>query len=460
MGARAREQLHRTLKEYTARAMETLAATCSEAPPEMVFRGFAREWAQIAPGVYALRERAVAWWELCILEHAEDRRALPEYEAVVTAIRADELASPQVDTLVGTALSAHRQEVDQLVDRILWDLARHAETLMFDSNAFDESFERLIADLERTECDLPIFIPLPGVKCAEVPIEVEPGLEIALLSDTEVAWCLRSGLIQTIGPVDHAMVGEVVAIRMRFSLPKIVGDERPGADSAYQLERQRLDRALAVIHALRAFKGGRFSTPGYVRLTDEVGSGAQFGPLEGTGALRRLGGNYELTSEDVAAFRSFWPQFAEAVKRTLIARAMRRFSYAADRDRADDRLTDLVIAGETLFLGDTGEAQYRGELRYRYALRAAFFVADDQSRRDVFKFMRNGYDARSAFVHGGEPKEKILQAIDGSQLSLSDFVDATEEVLRIALRKAITESKSTDGPLVDWDELIMGDPAP
>ncbi len=451
-----RERLHRTLKEYTARAMETLAATCPEAPPEMIFRGFAREWTPITPGLFGLRERAVPFWELCILERAQDRRAFPEYEAVVAAIRADELASPQVGTLVGTVLSAERQEVDKLADRILWDLARRAEGLRFDSDAFDESFERLIADLERTEYELPISAPLPGVKCADLPIEVEPGLEIALLSDNEIAWCLRSGLIPTIGPVEHAMVGEVVGIRMRLSLPKIVGDERPGADAAYELERQMLARALAVIHALRAFKRGRFSTPGYVRLTDDAGSGAQFGPLEGTGALRRFGGDYELTSEDVAAFRSFWPQFVEATKRTLVARAIRRFSYAADRERADDRLTDLVIAAETLFLGDTGEAQYRGELRYRYALRAAFFIAADESRRDVFMFMRNGYDARSAVVHGGEPSEKILRAIDGSQLSLSDFVDATEEILRIALRKAITETESTGGPLVDWEELIMG----
>jgi hypothetical protein len=70
--------------------------------------------------------------------------------------------------------------------------------------------------------------------------------------------------------------------------------------------------------------------------------------------------------------------------------------------------------------------------------------------------MRNGYDARSAVVHGGEPSAKILRAIDGSQLSLSDFVDATEEVLRIALRTAITTTASTGGPLVDWDQLIMG----
>jgi hypothetical protein len=256
--------------------------------------------------------------------------------------------------------SPTRQEPQQLADRILWELARHAEALTFDADTFDESFERLIADLERTEYELPIVAPLPGVKCAHCPIELEPGLEIDLLSDDEVAWCLRAGLIDTFGPVAHAMVGEVVAIRMQLALPKIVGDERPAADASLELERQVLGRGLAVIHALRAFKRGRFSTPGYVSLMNQAGSGARFGPLEGAGALRRVGGDYELTRDDIAAFESFWPQFVEATKRSLTAGAIRRFSYAADRERADDRLTDLVIAGETLFLGDTGEAQYPG----------------------------------------------------------------------------------------------------
>src|SRR6266516_6787906 len=75
MAVPERERLHRTLKEYTARAMETLAATCPEAPPEMIFRGFAREWTRITPGLFGLRERAVPYWELCILERAQDRRA-------------------------------------------------------------------------------------------------------------------------------------------------------------------------------------------------------------------------------------------------------------------------------------------------------------------------------------------------------------------------------------------------
>ena len=59
-----RDRLHRTLKEYTARAMETLAATCPEAPPEMIFRGFAREWTRITPGLFGLRERAVPFLSL------------------------------------------------------------------------------------------------------------------------------------------------------------------------------------------------------------------------------------------------------------------------------------------------------------------------------------------------------------------------------------------------------------
>ncbi len=70
--------------------------------------------------------------------------------------------------------------------------------------------------------------------------------------------------------------------------------------------------------------------------------------------------------------------------------------------------------------------------------------------------MRNGYDARSAIVHGGEPDPGLLKGIDGSALSLPEYTDAMEEVLRRALHTAVDRAQDGGGPLVDWDELVIG----
>lgn len=88
-----------------------------------------------------------------------------------------------------------------------------------------------------------------------------------------------------------------------------------------------------------------------------------------------------------------------------IAFSLRRFNLAFDRELLDDRIVDLVIAAESLFLGDLG-VQDRGELRFRFAIRAAKFIEYlTYSERDVYQVMRRAYDARSAIVHGGSPKD-------------------------------------------------------
>ncbi len=168
------------------------------------------------------------------------------------------------------------------------------------------------------------------------------------------------------------------------------------------------------------------------------------------------GGDYELTAEDAAEFMVFWDAFKRAEQRSVVDAALRRFSYAADRHRTDDRLVDLAICAETLFLGGSDSPQDRGELRYRFSLRAASFIDIDATKRETFRFMRNTYDARSAIVHGGSPESEVLCSLGGERVELEVFTDAVEGVLRLALRKAVTLNGPRRGPLLDWDELILG----
>ena len=331
--------------------------------------------------------------------------------------------------MVGTALSASRQEASQLVDRILWALTERHGGLAFDATHFGEEFDGLVADLERTEEELPIIVPLLGVSGDGFPIALTPNLEIDHLADHEISWCLATGLIPTLGMGDFAAAGQEIGIRTKVQLPRLTSAaiSEGESEAAWSLERAAVAATTEPVEALRVFKPGRFSVPGYVRLMDVRGrGGAAFGPVEGVGGRGKWGGDYHLTETETDSFVAFWREFEKAKQRKLVDGALRRFSYASDRDRPDDRLVDLVIAGETLFLGDSGKAQERGELRYRYSLRAAFHLDLLGSRTDVFRFMRNGYDARSAIVHGGTPDAKILKGIDGAALTLDEFAGATE----------------------------------
>jgi hypothetical protein len=62
----------------------------------------------------------------------------------------------------------------------------------------------------------------------------------------------------------------------------------------------------------------------------------------------------------------------------------------------------------------------------------------------------------SFLAHGGQLKTKDLKLPGEGQVSLHRFVEATEEQVRIALRKAINVGPFSKQQLVDWDSVIFG----
>jgi hypothetical protein len=78
--------------------------------------------------------------------------------------------------------------------------------------------------------------------------------------------------------------------------------------------------------------------------------------------------------------------------------AMRRFMEAYHEPVEVDKLIDYWISLESLLLPDGKE----GELRFRAALRAAFFAPGTQNREEVFRHAMKSYKARSDIVHGAK----------------------------------------------------------
>ena len=60
--------------------------------------------------------------------------------------------------------------------------------------------------------------------------------------------------------------------------------------------------------------------------------------------------NYELTGHEPEEFSLFWKRLANARKTPFLDAAIRRFAFAGERRRAEDRIVDLIISAETLFL--------------------------------------------------------------------------------------------------------------
>lgn len=449
--------LYHAMREYVQAAMRILAEVCPEGPPR-VLRGL-DEWKRDADNRFRLRDREDPFWVDCMLRYRDQLHSLDEYHRLVAALRAIPHIAQQLDRLVGTAFGGRRIEIDHVTDYLLWRLPRITGGLRFDEAQFAQLFHSFEADLQRTSFSFVLLAPLLGLKLESAPIRPDFDIEIDDMTDDEIVRCLTWGLLaDPFGSQRIVDVKSAAALRVRYDMEKRVGpDVAPDPEEDIKVERAAIERAMAVLHALRVFKDGRVSIPGLLQFSPHW-------PLEG--GIRFQYSNpgpmpwsnrYDLARNDADEFSPFWKRFRDVAAKGALANAVRRFSYASDRDRDDDRLVDLMIAAESLFLADAGAPQERGELRYRLALRAAFFIdPPEYTRRAIFKHMRRAYEARSAIVHGGgEPDRDLLKSPADAPLSLQDFVKVTEHLVRMALKKAIDMADATGSPLIDWDALII-----
>ncbi len=446
-------------KSYVMAAMDLLNKRCPPSPPQ-VLHGL-RRWEREGEA-FRQRDMVQPYWVRCVMTHANAHHSLNEHGEFVAALRRDPEIGPQLEALVGHEFAMTKLETHKVTDRLVWQIARRSNSLEFSEEAFAEEYRRFDSDLRRKQYEIIIAAPLLGLVIDAAPTDLEKGLELDRLSDDEIANCLEANLFAS-PPVIHGLapIRELFGVRIHYVLPKrdiglTASDVQPAFD--------RLDEAVGladqVLHALRTFGPGRVSLPGSVRFNDQWPVGGWRSWQSGSSprvTQDYFSREYKLTVSQAREFATFWRELQSAKKEAFIATAVRRFGYASDRDRRDDRLVDLMIAAESLFLRETdaGEARNRGEMRYRLAERFAFFVGEEPGcpRRSLFRQIRNAYDVRSAIVHGAAPSEDSLKVID-EKVSIEKFVHVTEQLLRLALKKMVHLQRRNALP--DWTKLIFG----
>lgn len=211
-----------------------------------------------------------------------------------------------------------------------------------------------------------------------------------------------------------------------------------------------------VLTALRLFKQGDVRCPGEV-------SGVKAWLLSSGLSYRIraprsfISSNYELRDMEVEELQKMWSDLTGGTldERAVLVMALRRFNMAFERQLLDDRIVDLMIAAESLFLHDVGAPGERGELRFRLALRAAKFVESPQyAPRQVFNLMSKAYDVRSRVVHGGSINNIDLPDKPGA--TLGELVAALEDVMRLGLQKALIDPQV--GHTGYWEGLLFSNP--
>ena len=144
---------------------------------------------------------------------------------------------------------------------------------------------------------------------------------------------------------------------------------------------------------------------------------------------------YVIRQETADRLEKLWPELELRITDPRLELAVRRLDDSYYRKRPDDRLIDLWIALEALFL-----AYGKGELRFRAALTIAHFLRTSQADRlALFKEVQESYDLRSKMVHGVQPEPKH---------KLPEVTDSTGDLLRQALLLFLRKRKAPQGDAI------------
>jgi hypothetical protein len=201
-----------------------------------------------------------------------------------------------------------------------------------------------------------------------------------------------------------------------------------------------------VLSALRLFKHTQLRTAGHARWSD----GFWLKSRTSYRVLRQwpYGGQCDLSAGEVPQFLELWHLLEEGAARFDFS--IHRFNLAFDRALRADRIVDLVIAAESLLLSDLPVDH--GEMRFRFALRAAKFIEHPTyGEHAVYRLMRRAYDIRSAIVHGGSPKETYLP---------NSQIDTIEEIVRLGLCKGLSMKQAGQQlrQATYWESLVFSKP--
>lgn len=394
------------------------------------------------------------------LKFGGDLTKLLEYQPCLEALAGDSVIAGQLDVMAGTNSRRSRAPSAEQLMREIIDLGINDGRYEFDVEHFAREYAVFEEAYYSPDILYEVIAPLQGL-LIDNPVRLSDDLEIDHLKEGELNRGRKPRRASTSG---DPLEAKLCVVRSSCRLPKIVGDnlginpEAAKKDDARRAEAN--DRIEQVIRALRLCGIESIFPAAIIHRTSRWSFGHD----------RVFPGRFQpdihfSTQADgpwLSSFKQFWDglQSEPVQKRKFLDTAVRRYSYAHERHRLEDKIVDLLIAAEALFLSDyKKDDPYIGEIRYRMSLRAAVFLGSDgESRRRIFRQMRAAYELRSSVVHGGEAeKVKLPKQPDGSPPQIENFVWTVQESVRVALHKAIGLAQRSETPasLVVWDELIF-----
>lgn len=464
-----RDLTKETIRAFVAEGIAALGKEEGAASP--LLKDEEEHWVRRDDGHYErTRVERVEYYSL--YRRIESLRSLPTYGKAHAQIMADPVLAPQMERMFGARGTGLRHiDADDILRHLIHAIIDSRRSLAFDNETFEAEWARIEGPLYQSSLFQVSVAPLLGLTISRLPISLAENLGIDRLSDEEVRRCIRGGLY-TPRFAQNPLIDVEGGLGVRWTTahtkrqpnedpqPYVASDEVGSFGQRPSIHGKLLvDDVLTV---LRLVKSCRAWCPGVVSWTRDWDN---LGTFIGMRALRipPYAVPCSLDDSESDRFETLWRKLSSGLlkqKRVrFIEAALRRFLFSFDRFQPEDRLVDLLIAGESLFLHDSGDAGERGELGFRLAIRAGKFVNHGKyTPLQVFKIMQRAYKIRSVIVHGSTPSKRDLP--DAPNVTFAQFTDAIEEIIRLGIRKALDEAEGDIagfGKPEYWEGLLFSD---
>jgi hypothetical protein len=357
--------------------------------------------------------------------------------------------SSRVDTLIGFEFSAIRRPLTRVLTmQVLTSLVEATRSYVFDRATFAEVYARVEAGLLTQTVRLLQLVPLLGFETAlQTPVTLASGLVIRLMEDVEISAALQAGLPDhaTSSPTSRTVPQTYQRALVKVSSYPIRVGEVPGpiaAPASIEQEAMRLQIASRLVCGGSVTLG----RPLQMQYPGDFDADRSY-----SASLTRI----EVPDENRPTILYSPGQVAEveqmmvmltdpAVTRNRsLQMAIRRLVSSGSRGLAEDRLVDLTVAAEALFIHGAGHGQTQQKSK-PIADRATVLLGNDPefgaSAADISSFIRGCYMRRNHEVHADPTPPAASPLLDGTP---STSLDAIVQELEHLMRRAVTLSIKT-----------------
>ncbi|WP_230457451.1 HEPN domain-containing protein [Leptospira santarosai] len=449
------KNLHDKLAELISQIMEIINLAASERGLPVYHES---EWISNDNRHYHRQIIRKILWQSVITEMDEILKKLPSYILAQNIAEDDEVFGSHIKYQVHTIYGSRKITFADIVYAILLRILPKGDLPKFELEKFSIVYEEIEENFLSPTISTIEITPLFGFRSEEPRISIANGLNIEIMGEEEISKLLSSGIQLSLHNISDNIADVIYkhAIVRVSKLTKIIGSANLSHKAKETESENRVSRD-TIISALRLFKFGTIFPLAII--TRNIGF-FSIGSSFSSGFPRYgIGSSYVLSKKEIEEFLKLWNQIYELSPKKIphfLEVALRRFADGTLRPNLEDKIIDLLISAEAIFLSSGGNDQ--GELKYRLAHRAALFLeSEPKKQKKVFNFMKRAYDIRSAFVHGSSSKIKLPEKEDGSKMQLTEFESQLRDLMRHAIIKIFNLAyQRKDSHLnINWDDYIF-----